>query len=103
MLDNRVAFVARHHADVEETPVFGMAHRLEGALAGVAVVLWRLHDAGPLRGEGRHEIAQPARVDHVVGVDHRDHLRPRIRLAKREVERAGLESRQSLEVKETEA
>ena len=75
VLDDRIAFVAGDHADIEKAAIFCVAHRLEGVLAAVPVVLRCLHN-GDLRAlEARHQIAQPVGIDDVVTVDHRNDLR----------------------------
>jgi hypothetical protein len=47
-------------------------------LLPVAVVLWCLHEPDPPVGEERHAIAQPCRLDLVVGVDDADDLGVRV-------------------------
>jgi hypothetical protein len=80
-----------------------MALGLERTLASVAVVLRRLDDTGAFGGEGRHEVAQPARLHHVVGVDDRNDFGARVGVAQREIERARLEARQRVDMEETES
>ena len=103
VLDDRVALVARDHAEPEEAPVLRMRHRLEGAFAGVAVVLRSLHDGDTGIVEGRHEIAEPVVLDQVVAVDHGHDRRVRRGVAQREVERPSLEAFERIHVEEAEA
>ena len=101
--DDRVAFVARDHADVEETTVLGVAHRLERALVGVPVVLRCLHDGDLGIGHHGREVLQPVRRDHVVAVDDGDDPGRGIRAAQGEVERPGLEAGQRTDVEKAKA
>src|SRR4029450_8780791 len=59
VLNDGVALVARDHADQEEATVLGVTHRLEHALAAVAIVLRRLHDRDLRLAQSPHESSQP--------------------------------------------
>ena len=74
VLDDRVALVALHHADVEEAGIFPVDHFLEGVAAPVVMVLRRLHEADFLAVEIRRQAFQPVRFDQVIGIDHADDL-----------------------------
>ena len=103
VLDDGVAVVAGHHADVEKALVLGVAHLLEQGFVAVAVVLRGLDETDGRVGEIGDEVAQPARGNLVVAVDDRDHLGVGGGLPQREVEGAGLEAGQRRHVEEAEA
>ena len=103
VLDDRVALVARDHADVEETAVFRMAHRLECAFRRIAIILRSLHDAGAGVGERRRQVAQPLGAHDVVGIDHADDGGIGRRALEREIQGTRLEAVERCHVEELEA
>src|SRR5882757_5523649 len=103
VLNDGVALIARDHADVEETAILGVTHRLEGALAFVAIVLWRLDDGDTGVLKSRYGLAQPVRLDHVVAVDQPHTLRIRGGLAQSEVQGSCFETGQRRDMEEAEA
>ncbi len=84
--DDGVELVALNHADIEEAGIFGVHGAMHQRAVAVAMVLRRLHEADARIGEQRHEILEPVRLDHVVGIDDADDLG--VRRGVRERERA---------------
>ena len=101
--DDGVDLVPLHHADVEEAGIFAVHHRVQDAAVAVAMVLRRLHQPDVGIGEGRHEILQPVRMHHVVGIEHADDLGLGRRVVQRKPERPGLEALQAVGANEFEA
>ncbi len=102
MHDDGVGLVALDHADVEEAGIFavhGVVH--ERALA-VAMVLRRLDHPDLGIGEGRHQVLEPVRTHHVVGIDDADDLGVVRGVGEREAQRAGLVARDIVFVDELE-
>ena len=56
------------------------------------MILRRLHQTDGGIGEGRHEVLEPVRTNHIVGVEHADDLGLRRGMLQREPERTGLKS-----------
>ena len=102
VLNDGVSFVSCDHSDVEKTTIFGVAHRLERILVIVPIILRRLNDRDAGCAERRHEILKPLGRDTVVTVDDRNGLSIRPRVAKREIERAGLEACEGAHVEKAE-
>ena len=103
MLDDGVALVAGDHADVKEAAVFGVAHRLEGILRLIAIVLRRLHDRDLGICKSGNQIGQPSGFHFVVAVDHGNDLGSRVRPCECIVQCAGFESGQRADMKEAES
>src|SRR3569623_405853 len=92
VLDDGDAFVAMHHADVEEAGVFPVDHFLEAIAFPAAMVLRRLHEGDFAVFEMRREALQPVAPHQIITVDHTDDFRIGGGLLKRENERAGQEA-----------
>ncbi len=101
--DDGVDFVALDHADVEEAGIFGVHGVVHQRAVAVAMVLRRLHEADARIGEQRHQILEPIRRDHIVGIDGADDLRVRGGVGERKPQRAGLVAGQLIDADELEA
>ena len=67
------------------------------------MILRRLHQTHGRIGKGRHQILQPVRMNHIVGIEHADDLGLGRGVLERKPERAGLEALQPVGAHEFEA
>ena len=72
--DDGIGLVALDHADIEEAGIFAVHGVVHERAFAVAMVLRRLDHADLRVGEGRHQVLEPVRLHHVVGVDDADDL-----------------------------
>src|SRR6266496_6732971 len=61
--DDRIRLVALHHADIEESRVFGIHSRMDETAPAVTVILRRLDEADRGIREARYQGLQPVRMD----------------------------------------
>ena len=101
--DDGVELVALDHADVEEPGIFAVHDVVHQRAVAVAMLLRRLHQADAGIGENRHQVLQPVRLHHIVGVDDADDLGIGRGALHRDAQRAGLETLHLLGVDELEA
>ena len=100
VLHDGVALVAMVHADAEEALGLPVHHAVEGPWRFQPVRLRGLDHAHRRVLEMGPNLQEPARVDHVVGVHHRHPARLGVGHGQRLVQRTGLETGQSLPLRE---
>src|SRR5262249_34722633 len=101
--DDRIRLVALHHADIEESRVFGIHSCMDESAPAVTVILWRLDHAGCGIREARYQALQPVRMDHITGIDDADDLSVLSRMRGRHAQRARLEAVKVLHTNKLEA